>query len=270
MRLDSKVKITAQEVLAALRSKHSEDVFVDECKDGPTQGVSEHFKLDAWVMNRSWANPVVTGYEIKVSRSDFVRDEKWRAYLPLCNQFYFVCPRGLIMPNELSPEAGLYYLSNTGNRLLVQKKAAHRDLEIPETVYRYILMCRTVVTRDRWLFKDKTQFWREFIAEKAEKRRLGFEVSKAIREHVSHVEVENMRLTQENQNLAEIKDTLKRLGISHTSTWDVERRVEAMRSAVPAEFKGVLNSLIRAAEGLKLELAALDQKDHLQLQEATK
>lgn len=260
MKLDAKPKITAQDVLAALRSKHSEDVFVDECKDGPSQGVSEYFRLDAWVMNRSWANPVATGYEIKVSRPDFLKDDKWRAYLPLCNQFYFVCPRGLIMPTELAQEAGLYYLSNTGNRLLVQKKAPHRDVEIPETVYRYILMCRTVVTRDRWLFKDKQQFWREFINEKAEKRRLGFEVSKAIREHVSHVEVANMRLKQENENLAEIGATLKRLGISHTSTWDVERKIRDMQKVVPHEFTAALNALIRSAEAMKSELAALETR----------
>jgi hypothetical protein len=257
---DKKLKITARDVLEALRVKHADDVFVDECKDGPSQG--EHFRLDAWVMNRSWANAVTTGYEIKVSRSDFLKDEKWRAYLSLCNQFYFVCPRGLITPSELPPEAGLYYISNTGGRLLVQKKAPHRGVEIPETVYRYILMCRTVVTRDRWMVKDKLQFWRDFINEKAEKRRLGCEVSKAIRESVSHVEVENMRLQQENESLTETKDALKRLGIGRTfGAWDVARKVAELRKAVPNEFTAALNSLLRSAESMKAALTALEQKE---------
>src|SRR5690242_5105664 len=115
------VCIDAYLIRKLLAAKHAEDVLVPECKDGPTQGGS-HRRMDAWVMSKSWANPCVTGYEIKVSRSDFLGDEKWRTYLPLCNEFYFVAPSGIIEPDELPPEAGLLCVSSTGTVLFRKKK----------------------------------------------------------------------------------------------------------------------------------------------------
>jgi len=40
-------------------------------------------------MPRPLLNPACTGYDIKISRSDFLGDEKWTGYLPLCNLLYF-------------------------------------------------------------------------------------------------------------------------------------------------------------------------------------
>ncbi len=51
-----------------------------------------------------------SGYEVKISRSDFVADDKWQEYLPFCNKFYFVCPPDLIKLSELPPETGLIYV----------------------------------------------------------------------------------------------------------------------------------------------------------------
>jgi len=47
------------------------------------------------------------GYEIKVSRSDFLGDDKWDNYLKYCNYFYFVAPKGLIGKHELPDGVGL-------------------------------------------------------------------------------------------------------------------------------------------------------------------
>ena len=71
----------ASDLLALLAKKHSADVFVPECKTGGTWA-GTHLRLDAWAMRRSWTHPTVWGYEIKVSRSDFLSDDKWVGYLP--------------------------------------------------------------------------------------------------------------------------------------------------------------------------------------------
>ncbi|WP_208112793.1 MmcB family DNA repair protein [Aureibacillus halotolerans] len=47
---------------------------------------------------------MITVYEIKVSRSDFLRDDKWPAYKNQCHRFFFVCPKDLIKPEELPDE----------------------------------------------------------------------------------------------------------------------------------------------------------------------
>ena len=113
-------RFRAADIAQLLAAKHADDVFVTECKDGPS--TSGHIKLDAWAMRRSWAHPSFIGYEIKVSRSDFVGDTKWPQYLGVCNEFYFVCPAGIIRSEELSPEAGLLQIVSTGTRLLTKKR----------------------------------------------------------------------------------------------------------------------------------------------------
>jgi hypothetical protein len=46
-------------------------------------------------------------YEIKGSRTDFLRDAKWERYLPYCTHFAFVAPAGAIAKWELERGVGL-------------------------------------------------------------------------------------------------------------------------------------------------------------------
>jgi len=46
-------------------------------------------------------------FEVKSSRSDFLRDAKWERYLPFCTHFAFVAPAGAIFRWELAREVGL-------------------------------------------------------------------------------------------------------------------------------------------------------------------
>lgn len=132
--------MSSQHIMDVLASQHTKDVFVAECKDGPSW-LGGHARMDAWVMNRSWSRLCFTGYDVKVSRADFKRDEKWHSYLGSCNQLYFVCPKGMIDPSEVPGEVGLKYC--TEGRATTVKKAAHREVIPPMELFCYILMCRT-------------------------------------------------------------------------------------------------------------------------------
>lgn len=83
----AKQKVRADMIKAALAIRHKEDSFFTEVRNGPAVA-NELLILDAVAFKRSWANPCITGYEIKVSRSDFLADEKWRGYLMYCNQWF--------------------------------------------------------------------------------------------------------------------------------------------------------------------------------------
>ncbi len=134
----------AEDLVRLLAQRHAGDVFVPQCKDGPT--VNAHvLALDAWAMNRSWAHPRTFGYEIKVARADFTHDAKWHGYLDLCSEFYFVAPCGLIDKSELPAEAGLLVPASTGGRLLTKKLAPRRDVVPPAELYQYVLMCRAEI-----------------------------------------------------------------------------------------------------------------------------
>lgn len=58
-------------------------------------------------------------YEIKHSHNDFMSDvkqpNKRASYLEISPQLYYVCPCGVIKPEELPQEAGLIYMDNNGH-----------------------------------------------------------------------------------------------------------------------------------------------------------
>jgi hypothetical protein len=71
---------------------------------------------------------IVRGFEIKRSRRDFLRDDKWRGYLPFFNYFWFVAPRpGIVLPEDLPDDIGLL-IKEDGKALgrLVEVKEAKR------------------------------------------------------------------------------------------------------------------------------------------------
>ena len=149
--------MTADIILQALKNRHWEDVFIPECKTGPTWFNHNLRKFDAWVMTRSWVNLRMIGYEIKVSRNDFKQDKKWREYLPYCHQLYFICPWGLIQPEEINGEAGLCWLSKNGKRIYIKKHVLQRDIEIPVELLIHVVMSRTVVMRPQELVRLRYQ-----------------------------------------------------------------------------------------------------------------
>lgn len=67
----------AEDIKHALARRHKEDMFFTEVKDGPTG--YQYSRIDALAIKISWSKYQLTGYEVKVSRSDFLRDSKWQA-----------------------------------------------------------------------------------------------------------------------------------------------------------------------------------------------
>lgn len=259
-------------MLALLAEKHSADVFVPECKDGPSAG-STHFRMDAWVMKRSWSHPLTIGYEIKASRPDFLRDDKWQAYLPCCNEFYFVCPSGVMTVDELPPEIGLIHTAATGTRLFIKRKARYRQVEIPEDVWRYILMCRAVINRYAWEVvtkKDTRESWRAWLAQRSEDRDLGQCVSKAVEQTISDriekVQQENGRLQSQMQQYGRIRDLLRGIGVDedHPGEWMVQDRIEELKSAVPKKLLRTLERSIEVMNSFREELEKLKQAPTVQ------
>lgn len=179
----------------ALRSRHSNDLIVPECKDGPTHGAS-HLRLDYWVLRRSWVRPAMIGYEVKSGRADWLADNKWRNYLPLCNELWFIAPdKSAIKEAELPENVGLLRLA--GSRLVTVRRAAWREIECPEALLTYVLMCRTRIKGEHVEAPEErreaaTDRWRTWLAKEEERRDIGWNVSKALRERYDR-EVKEVR-----------------------------------------------------------------------------
>jgi len=246
---------TSQKLLELLAQRHKKDVFVAECKDGPTWN-GPHLRLDAWAMNRSWAQACCYGYEIKVSRSDFLRDRKWTGYLPYCNAFFFVTPGKIVDKSELPPEVGLLEATSRGGRLIMRKPAQRRTVEIPDCLWRYILMCRAHIVRECGLHEPATrEYWQDWLRQKQDDRSLGNLVGKTIREtianRIENLEKKNEELLDAHKQYENIMRTLKRLGFSDgwiPSTWNVESKIKDMLTSIPQK------DLLIAIRGLRSHL----------------
>jgi len=203
-------------------------------------------------MKKSWNRPCAWGYEVKVDRSDFINDNKWPQYLPYCNQFYFVCPPKLISVEELPSEVGLLYTSSTCTRLYTKKKAPHRDVEIPNKLFMYLLMARVKVVAEYRRKSSNLEFWRSYLRDKNEKLQIGYAASKKIRkeieERVSKVESENAKLRRGIENFQEVERLCKELGLPIDHPWGM--RYEFNRKIEQLSGGELIKVLDRAAEAI--------------------
>jgi hypothetical protein len=198
-------------------------------------------------MKRSWAHPLSVGYEIKVSRNDFLRDDKWHSYLEYCNTLYFVCPPEIIKPDELSPEVGLLWVSKNGKMLMLKKKAHYREVTIPESFYQYILMCRVKITASAFTMHDdpdhKYHYWKQWLSEKMEKQDIGNAASKRIQEivleKIGRAERDNEKLRSEIEAYKEIREFADSVGFDFRgwrTAHDAKEKIKEIMSVVPREF----------------------------------
>jgi len=258
--------LSSADLLALIEHRHVSDVFVRECNDGPSQFTS-HSRMDAWAMARSWTKPLTYAYEIKMSRSDFLKDEKWMRYLDYCNLFSFVSPSHVIRAEEVPETAGLLWCSKNGTRLYTKKKAPFREVEIPETLWRYILMARTLVTQEHFGAETAFDFWRRWLQQKADRREIGHRVSrslgKLVRTKIDEVKVKQRVLEARIEECQEVEALLKDMGMGVGYYWDLkqrfEQRIKMLREGMPEDLNQALRTLRTSLDAFE---KALSGKGH--------
>ena len=165
-------KVTSTDIKLALKEFHNgkPSYFITECKTCSTyfpdpQGL---LKFDGLAITKSYTKPNIIGYEIKVSRNDFLQDNKWHLYLQYCNEFYFVVPKGLVKKEELPDHVGLIYFNPDTKALRTVKKALYRQIEEPVGVYKYIIFSR--LEEDRIPFyNDRAEYCKDYLEDKVVK-----------------------------------------------------------------------------------------------------
>jgi len=243
-------QMSAEEIIAALARKHSKDLFVPACKDGPT--LRDYQQMDAWVMARSWAHPQYTAYEVKVHRGDFLRDRKWTGYLLNCNEFYFACPWKLIAPEEVPESAGLVWVTPNGGRVVTKRKAVWRDIPFPESVARYVLICRCrrpesrTLESDEGLHKMERQWWTEFIAEEKSDREIGWRASEKLMKRLDAARDEADTAKSAMRKYEELRAGLIAHGYDpdHPPSWNYGR--DALCQRLEPNLTHLRGTLVRA------------------------
>lgn len=256
------MKITADRLLRLLMHKHRDDVCVPEAPAG-------RGRVDLWTMKRSWASPDIRSYEIKVSRSDFLQDDKWQGYMSCCHSFWFVTPQGVIKPDEIPAEAGHILVSKTGTKLYTKKKApAHSKLDekVLSKLMMSVLFSRSRIIGSYFGGQPKTdeEKIREWLETKEEKRHLGAVYSKHLNEQVQRTidkaTIEAAEAIQENRVLQPVKAALEAMGFESPYRQLGFRPMDKIANAmkvIPPGFSASLDQLLSQLEGMKLRIKEL-------------
>jgi len=111
------MKITAADIREVLSHTNYDNLFVPEFTWGG-------LRIDAILIDTDhrW----IRGYEIKVDRKDFLKDNKWVDYSTFCSSLCVVCPEGLIQPEEIQKPFGLIWINNRSyDRIQYKKKPSN-------------------------------------------------------------------------------------------------------------------------------------------------
>ena len=125
------LKISSDEIKKSLKKKYSEQsrwIYFDECPVGTGwRGTNymDAFVIGAWPSDHNKR----IAFEIKVSRQDFLNEmkkcNKRRPALFFSNEFYFVCPKGMIKPEEIPSDCGL--IEYEDEKLITKINAPFRE-----------------------------------------------------------------------------------------------------------------------------------------------
>lgn len=257
-----KQSVRADQIKKALAGRHTEDLFLTEVKTGKTWDNRELLKFDAFAMKRSWANPCLTGYEIKVSRSDFQRDNKWPGYMAYCNKFSFVCPKGLIQKEELPDEVGLIWYYPDSGALMSKRPAKHRIVDIPPELYMYLLMSRIEPSKHPF-FSDTREYCEAYLSDKAERQKLGkligtklAEENKRLQNDLDDLKREKEQLDKEMQLFRRLKKAVEGCGINvyHWNDWEKDLQ-QRMSGGMSPNMVKIIERLARDAQELQRTVA---------------
>jgi len=214
--------IRSDMILRQIAKRHinTNDAFYLEVNNGPTWFNNNLMRLDAVAFKKSWKNPCITGYEVKVSRQDFKNDTKWPAYRKYCHRFYFACPAGLIGIDEIPDSVGLIYYNPERDYIITKKTALLGDIDIPWEMLYYLVVSRDEKQKHPF-FSSKRDYFEALRVDKKERQKLGYWVSKEIGETINDLskklntaEKELMCNQKQIKELEQVKQVLYKHGIN--------------------------------------------------------
>jgi hypothetical protein len=249
---------SAASIHRLLSARHAKDVYVPECK----LGNAGSRVMDAWVLLPTWSPMTAIGYEVKVSRSDWLRDQKFEAYRACCHLMFVVAPKGVVQHQELPGGVGLLEPIGQGDgaRLVTRVKPTRHqaDAEALVKVMAHVLMWR----KDRANHADpraRAAVWREWVDGKREGRTIASQLRGRIQKELREAERRVFEAEGKAKQLQDAADALRELGITPGyDRWQTKRKIEAALAdgqTVAAIIKAI-DSLQAVLDATKTESAA--------------
>lgn len=252
-------KIRADIILRQLEKRHTcrrnqEEVFFTQVKNGSSWFTDNLLIMDAVAFKKSWKNPCITGYEVKVDRQDFLRDDKWPGYLKYCHRFSFACPAGLIAPEELPDEVGLIYYNPQKDCISTKRKAPFRVIEIPWEMLYYLVISR-LDSHKHPFFSSTRDFLMAWVQDKTERQELARKVGSKMVKRIMELEEQVIYLKRdlysyenELKKFQRVKEIMKKHGIS---IWHMEEDLEkSLSRGMPPRLVDNLKRISREVNDL--------------------
>jgi hypothetical protein len=261
-------RVTSTDIKLALKEFHSgkPSYFITECKTCSTyfpdpQGL---LKFDGLAITKSYTKPNIIGYEIKVSRNDFLQDNKWHLYLQYCNEFFFVVPKGLVRKEELPENVGLIYYDPEKNSLRTVKKALYRKIEEPVGVYKYIIYSR--LDQDRIPFyESRAEYAKEYLEDKKDKKYIGSKLGTKLAQDLQNAEQRLSAVKGAENDLEawkKVKRVLDSAGILPWRWWDNDSWVKELEDKLKGKCDPYyLERAIKDARKLLTTLEGMQVKE---------
>jgi hypothetical protein len=255
-------KITSYDVKKALQIHCYKDFFITEVKSGPTQIDQYELKiLDAMSIAKSWVHPCVKGFEVKVSRSDFLRDPKWYTYFPLVNEFYMVCPERMIEREEIPTTCGLLWYRPHSKTIVTKQKATYTGGQPTADMLMYVIMNKLDSDRTPF-FSLKAEQISEYLRCKEDKKHIGYILSTKMAQRVAELE-EKLHNYEEFESdakrvrsvLDEIDKVLKKHGTTYWSSYRDDGRAQKIEELLTKPYPKELDTV---ASGLHQALDAVE------------
>lgn len=148
-------------ITKALQAKHDNlgDIFAAQVKLGSAGSKI----MDAVAIKKTWSPKTVIAYEIKVSRQDFLKDQKHPVYMQNCNIFYFVTLKDIVKDGEIPEGAGHMIYSPETGKLRTVKKAPYRNTPVNPDILLHIMFWKA----DRYFgYKTRAEILADYQAKK--------------------------------------------------------------------------------------------------------
>jgi hypothetical protein len=251
-------EMRADIILKSIQNRHKpfKDIFLTEVKTGPTWNNQNLRKIDAVAIKRSWRQPCITAYEIKTTRQDFLRDDKWPEYLPYCHRFYFVCPNGVIEKKEVESPVGLIWVDPETHGHSVKQQAVFRNIDIPGSMFYHLVISHMDYDRHPF-FSDTREYLEAWIADKKDGCELGIKVSSKMWTEMREAKAKILELKkkvdflqEEEKRFQEVKKILSGHGV-RTGYGFIDSLKTRLDCNIP---KGLRSSLRAVKEAIDMVL----------------
>jgi hypothetical protein len=196
---------------------------------------------------------------VKVSRSDWLGDQKWNAYIPLCHRFSIAAAHGVVHDGEVPAGIGWYEYNPATKTLRIKQKVVHRDIEPDANMLMYIIMSK--IQSDRIPFHaDRAALFRDYVEGKREARYIGRALSHHMQqrlERADKIEAVYKATTEEQAKAAkaveDIKQIVRARGGFAYHTDELAAEIEKLLAGEPnARLARAIQSLRGGVEELAL------------------